>query len=831
MGKDRNFWRHLAWQSLKHDRERNLLVVISTMIMALIIAGTLNIGVSINNTLDADRDKRTGTTASAELTHPSQEQLDILRSADYIETVGCRVHMGTVRQGNLSAAFVYCDDPEWDLHTAATLEDFSGELPRESNEIMASRQTLLAFGLEDPAPGAALVLDSSSHIVTAVFTEYREFDPETENILFVSGAFDPVRSRDLEAHGTAFLSFRQNPIVSSFRESAALIGLDKEPVPPLWRLTEDLHGEAELKSQQELRLVPRPVYRAEAGALAAAYLLILIPAVAGGFVLINGCFYFSLARDIRQYALLAAVGATAKQREKLAMYQGAVLAFCGMFLGCLLSIPLVHLLMPVVGRVLNITGSEVVISFNPFAYLIMFFLVLWTVWFASRMASLRVARVSVTGALRRGGLQTWQYHGKSAEAGKLGKMALSNLKRTPAATLSILVSLCLGITVFLTVALIVPSMDSESFTDNYIGTHDIVLLNDTLSPQYQSGPPLQKFDPAFMEQLSRMDGVNGVYPARIGNVKVGYDQAVFGEYFRTSKANMPDDDYMDGLLIGIESGYLESRRDVLGEGRPLERVIDIEAFERGEFLLIGADDPSLFPETGEIRIVIPETEQSFSLPIGGFVPRTFQSNLTFRSCPDLYVHVSLLEKFPEELIISRIDIDAEAQYLHVIERRLAEIAEADNQIEMISWLGTMEETDAARAAVGLLGFALAGLLILIGGLNFLNVMIINTTLRKSEFAVLRSVGMTARQLYTMLLYEGFFYWVGTLLLLSTAGGFAAWFVFRLFRSEATYAVVHFPWALTIIICAFVLFLLLSIPIAVYRGEEKKSISQTLRDMN
>ena len=61
----------------------------------------------------------------------------------------------------------------------------------------------------------------------------------------------------------------------------------------------------------------------------------------------------------------------------------------------------------------------------------------------------------------------------------------------------------------------------------------------------------------------------------------------------------------------------------------------------------------------------------------------------------------------------------------------------------------------------LLGGLLCAIITLIGILNFINAIMTGILSRRREFAVLQAVGMTNKQLKTMLIYEGLFYALGS----------------------------------------------------------------------
>ncbi|WP_215699388.1 FtsX-like permease family protein [Clostridium sp. MCC353] len=62
-----------------------------------------------------------------------------------------------------------------------------------------------------------------------------------------------------------------------------------------------------------------------------------------------------------------------------------------------------------------------------------------------------------------------------------------------------------------------------------------------------------------------------------------------------------------------------------------------------------------------------------------------------------------------------------------------------------------------------IGGALSAVIGFIGIANFVNSVLTSIITRKREFAVLQSIGMTGKQLKTMLLYEGLYYALGTMI--------------------------------------------------------------------
>ncbi len=139
------------------------------------------------------------------------------------------------------------------------------------------------------------------------------------------------------------------------------------------------------------------------------------------------------------------------------------------------------------------------------------------------------------------------------------------------------------------------------------------------------------------------------------------------------------------------------------------------------------------------------------------------------------------------------------------------------------------EFEGMRSMFLLLGGALSFIVGLVGVLNFFNAILTGILARKRELAVLQSIGMTGKQLKTMLVYEGLFYALGaaaislalTLILgpaAFTAVGNLFWFF--------TYRLTLVPFLVVIPIFALLGIL---VPLGVYRSVARHTIVDRLRE--
>ena len=124
--------------------------------------------------------------------------------------------------------------------------------------------------------------------------------------------------------------------------------------------------------------------------------------------------------------------------------------------------------------------------------------------------------------------------------------------------------------------------------------------------------------------------------------------------------------------------------------------------------------------------------------------------------------------------------------------------------------------------------ALCAVLLLMGIVNYMDVTITGLTVRRHEFAVMESIGLTRKQLRKLLILEGIFYSLIITVLTGCMGGVVGLIIRKVMRSRTDYFVVKFPFV-ELAACIAVLFVLcILIVLGLYRKYEKESISNRLR---
>ena len=161
------------------------------------------------------------------------------------------------------------------------------------------------------------------------------------------------------------------------------------------------------------------------------------------------------------------------------------------------------------------------------------------------------------------------------------------------------------------------------------------------------------------------------------------------------------------------------------------------------------------------------------------------------------------------------------------------ISESSNEVKLgsLNMYAKSDELEArkeyissSRTAMG----ALCILLILMGLVNYVNVTLTGLAMRRKEFAVLESIGMTRRQLKRMLLLEGVFYSLIVTALLLTAGTGALYAFGEIMDEKIVYFVFRYPAAETAACIALLFVICTAVPLILFWRTERESVVERLK---
>lgn len=864
----RDSLKRLSKRALSANRARNAFAILAVALTALLLTCVFSIGFSFSKNLATMELRTRGALDQLVLPQPAQEQLEKLRGLPYLRAVGTKIQIGYVQPSAKSSSavhVVHIDETQWEQHKKPAVSDIRGRLPQAEHEVMLSSRALSLLGMESPREGMEIRLpfsgaDGSPFILCGWYTEYTE-NPDGTALL--SGAYCEAHGLTTQGQGLALLSVKKG-------EENDIVPRLMTDVPP----TEEqggYPGGAERSGPQ----VSMPV------AIAIAVLVLLI--ALSGYLLIANVLHLSVSRDIRFYGLLKALGAQEKQIRRIVRRQTLLLAAvgipAGLAAGALACFGVVPYAMRIASDVAGSSAFPAELSFHPLIFLGAALFALLTVLCSCRKPAKIAGRVPPVVALRHTesvaaagkGKQTARRRG--GHRSRLARMAWRNILRDKRRTALVITSMSLGIVLFLSVTSLMDALSGEHYFNAKYPYDFICSVQNTQRAQFNHPAAGEAIPGGFnsaileadeiqelLEQLQKTDGVVQIDTVRSTSCTMPFDETLWepflrAEYLRMTsqpkeQSSMPDGEFQ--LAEGESYASFVQRVKAMGQSRLLvysigERELEAfnrtqaqpmnpGAFRRGETCLIGYGAYETL-RGRQLSLTPQATGRSVPLTIGGvfsdqssYPPDAQIATAQTSYLDGIYISDSLMKRIDPQAAVEKISLivrpenePAVKAALKALEMKHQEAftvsSKSDDRTSQESLIHTMQ----------VLGGGLSILLFLIGLLNFINVMFTGVLTRRREFAVMESIGLTRRQLFSLLAWEGLLNALvtGVISLAASAG------VYLLLSKTITTVIPYASFALPYLASACILAALLAVclltALVMYRYSARDSVTRRLRE--
>lgn len=483
------------------------------------------------------------------------------------------------------------------------------------------------------------------------------------------------------------------------------------------------------------------------------------------------------------------------------------------------------------------------ISFHPFIYIGTALFAMVTVMISCRKPAKLASKVSAVEALKYHGQNTVKMKArKSTDGGKLYKMAFRNVFREKKRAFLVFASLFMGTIAFLSVDTFIGSMKLENYIDFY-------LPNDyTIYTNFNMDKTLKEKAEDLAGDIKKIEGITKVAVNRSTSAVLTFNENIFlpflendfteGESLKEAidfyKNNTDKETAYSSSVIAVSSEMMKQYNE------KARQKIDIDRFEKGEVCLMGyvqTKEQSDAVKGKIIKLTDAESKKSIELEVGScpIYGEDYGINIAYHwqqggepSC--ILISGNAIKRLCENPSVDNIIADCEPKAESSVTAAIKELVkinpavrQTDIKAEMIS------DFTSSMAGMDILGGGISIVLILIGVINFINVMLTGVFTRRGELAVMESVGMTKKQVKKMLTYEGAYYGAITLALIFTAGNGIIYLIADLAQQTADYAVFHYPVVLMCVIAVIIMGICMFVPSVVYQMLTKESVTERLRN--
>lgn len=818
--------------SLKKNKIRNVFAIIAIVLTTFMISSVFSIGISFAKNYKTMNLRLQGTTSTVALANPTDKQIDKIKSLDLLDSMGYEVNVGKVALDSLtnnrtSISVKYSDKENFEKQLTPCISDIKGNYPEKENEIMASKKALEFLGKSDAKIGDKIEaqvningeITNKEFILSGYYTTYGVV--QDIGYLLVSEKFVEENNLTLENNGTLLMTLKQ-----------------------------DLKGVAESKLEEEVSLNENqkfvysydPTEEFSNTALITVVLIVIIALfiVLSGYLLIYNILYIAVTKDINFYGLLKTIGASPRQIKKIVKGQAFRLSIIGiplgLILGAIVSFVIVPLAMGTLFAGAQASAMPGDVSFNPIIFIGSALFSLLTVSLSCRKPAKIAGSISPTEALRYTGSKPKKQKKdrKSTNGGKLYKMAWYNVFREKKRAIIVFLSLFMGIITFLSVNTFLSSLSVDNYINRYV-KNDFEIQNVEAQAD--------KIDDDMIDKIKSMKGVNSINLSKSSTLQLEMSEDILMPSLKESykRFGLSDEELNQFLnLVKEDPSVLSS--SVMGiDDDLIERVnkdlkdkIDIEAFKRGEFVIADAwsygDDYKNIKGNLTIKNSNNDSSKIFDVKVIKDNSSLLPSGLpTPLGIPTIYISNSVLEELDSNAENYLLYVDVDDKYEEQIESELKTISESRG-LWFESKSDKTEEFNSSQMVMNILGSGISIILILIGVINFINVMITGVNVRLKELAIMESIGMTKKQIKKMLTFEGLYYAGLTTTFILTIGIAIIYGISVLTKQIADYAVFVFPTVPLILLIIFIFAVCLITPSIVFKESSKRSITERIREI-
>jgi len=833
---------------MKANRTRNIFAIVAVAPTTFMITTVFSLGINYQENMELTSVRTSGTNANVSLAMPTKSQEKGIRDLDYVKTVGTQYMIGSVAGKNeadrdLAIAMQYYDNTEWEKHYKEAISNINGSYPKKENEIMLSEDALSQLGIEKPKLDMEIPLS------------YVSKDGEQKDTFTLSGWF-----RSYTGTGMAFLSesYCQEHGYTLQNSGVLSISLDN-PKDNFYDIQDDITLNENQTFQGSVST------SSSNGSVYAMIILLVFFIIGSGYLLIYNVLYISISRDTRFYGLIKTLGTTEKQIKTLVKRQAVTFACIGIPIGVILAGALSFGIVPIILENAFDSGKSIIdaeMFFHPSIFILSIIFSALTVWISCNAPAKAASKISPIEALRYQNFASTKTKIRSStNGGKLHVMAYHNVFRDKKRAFLVFMSLFMGITMILDVNGIIGSMKVENFIDKYMD-YNFEYTDIQFEQPEQPNKEVSQFDEQFVEQIKQIDGVKKVdiqktvwagidfdEVALEGFMKIRYEDSRYkteGQSYQEMVADLKE--YANAGDYGCYITTLDDKALEEYNAKHPNTSIDIEAFNRGETAIAGMDTEYNAPNTALVGKTLCLTADSSDdkatdfLIDDSFYFEDYENNLSegigrrkdIHIVPEIiYVSEAGMERLTKTPIISAIGVDIKD--MNQVEQIDSELQALNGTLTKQEWsykspIGMMEEYNQVTYSMNLMGNGAAVLLIVIGLINFINVMLTGVVARKNEFAVMESIGTSKKQIQKILTLEGGIYALVTTVLIMTLGNAFLLLVADAVPHMADYAKFEYPFALVICLIFAIFIICLSVPAIVYRAVSKETVIERLHDL-
>lgn len=866
----------LTIKNLKLNKKRTIVTIIGIMLSVALITAVASIYSSGIKSLIKYETYKKGNYHTAFYNVPVSD-MDIFKNNRNIETINITKNVGYAKidSKNEYKPYVFIKAFTKDSLKKLSVKLVDGRLPENENEVVIPTH-LKTNGRLFLNIGDSITLDIGKRIDNSNY-ELNQNNPYQKNDEKIGESIVETTSKTYKivgiigrpatniesytAPGYTFITyleenkingivdiyarFSKDGVRNSYKTIANILGVDaklfkkvndnekqpsnKELKEYLNQMNNSKYSDININSYL-IALETNPISNSYIGGLGIAVGIVIGIIVFTSIFCIKNSFDISITEKIKQYGMLRSIGATKRQIKRNVFYEATILGLIGIPLGLLLGFITSYILVIISNYYLNDSfagGLRLVFSFSWLAIIVAIFLGIVTIYFSAFKSAKRASKVSPIDSIRNSA--NIKINPKKIKSPKLiknifgigGEISFKNLKRNKKKYRTTVISIVVSVFVFIALSgfmkLVFQQVEHELEISDFNISLSTTVTNNESYNKFIETTRLDNIEDYTIFRSSEISFTGNHYNkeyAKFLNLAIDKNNPTYVSIISIGEKQFKK--YVDSLglnynefrnkAILVDKEYISNYNK---NNKLTTKYMRVFNFNKGDII-----DATITDKNKEIKIEIGATSDVKPFGLKGvdidcliISDEMFDAN--FKSKPlAIYYKSNDANKLQDDL-----DDFLKGEYYN--------INNVDENVKIMGNLFTL---------VGIFLYGFIIVISLIGITNIFNTITTNMELRKQEFAMLKSVGMTTKEFNRMIRLESLFMGIKSLFFGVPIGIALSYIIYHFLSKES-----GIPYKLpieAILIAIAVVFILISLIMKYSMSKiNKQNTIETIRNEN
>lgn len=766
--------KNIAQRNLQSEKRRNVMLVISIALASFLICFS---GLIATSLMEVQK-KQIQDTYEAVYMNVSEEKLLKLKEETGFERVGQYYVVGDIpSEKTYTAAFFYMDQSMlYMMRNQMSLS--SGELPEEETQIVVCKKWLDKYG-KDKKVGDKITLNTKQ----------------------LSGNYTISGILDMKTSGETFpflISWEKLKNYENYNEDSNMVYVhvkekNAEDIKKYCREIGEKNNLPVAFNNQYFRYVNQVISADQLGILGILIGLVLI----GSYTVIKSIFQISIINKIQNYGRLRTIGTTQKQIKKIVKKEGRYLGIRGILTGISLAILCSAIILAkginirnyIVCAMITVVICSIIVSIS----------INKPIKIAMKVSPMESVRMTAISNIK------ISAQGKNRKLTPIS-LGIMNFKREPKKVWNIVISLSLGGIILLTISSALLLQSPVKMAQHFFGDADYkIYINSDKEPTelLYSGNPLNT---SLKEEIGSIPGINEIQTLR--------KSATFTFKYKEYGGR--------GMCDMITTQNKKEIEDSLIAGRMPENSHEI----------LVKDDYKDFGEEVKVgmQFEISLGREKIPVTVSGIFQSTKVASAQGNGRAGFDAAMMCMTEDAFKELLPRINnfdftwvINIDPKEQSSVDENLRNMISQNEDIAIESFSENVNGYEKDNTIYFILQI-ISILIFLFGVINLINTTLSNQLFRRREYSVLRSIGLTEKQLYKVIICEGMCYSILSICVTLLIGTPIALLICRQMSIGSYGKVVEYSFPFFYMGVYVLVLLLIQVILSIYQIREQKKTS-------